>query len=175
MKAKKSPVKKKPAANITTAIAYMESPLGIIRVEAVDDQITRIAYEDDLRKLPKFAAPTGVLKTALKQLDEYFKGKRREFEFKYRVAGTEFQCNVWEKLLEIPYARVVTYWDVDEVLGGHKAYRAVGSACGKNPLPILLPCHRVLASDGGLGGYTGGLDRKEWLLEHEADVLEGAA
>lgn len=167
-------MKKKKKSAVATAVAYLESPIGIIRVEAEGDQVTRIAY-DDKTKLPKFPAPTGVLKVALKQLGEYFKGKRRDFEFKYRVAGTEFQCNVWEKLLEIPYARVVTYWDVDEVLGGNKAYRAVGSACGKNPLPILLPCHRVLASDGSLGGYTGGLDRKEWLLEHEADVLEGAA
>lgn len=169
--AKAAKPKTKPAAP-KIATAYFESPIGIVRVEAEGDQISRIDFEDG-KKLPKFAPPTPVLKTALKQLQEYFKGKRRDFSFKFKVAGTEFQCAVWEKLMEIPYGRVVTYWDVDEVLGGNKAYRAVGAACGKNPLPILLPCHRVLASDGGLGGYSGELWRKEWLLEHEADMIEG--
>lgn len=164
--------KKTPA--VKTDKAYYKSPIGIIEILAEGDQISRLTYLDEGKKMPKSEPAKGVLKTFLKQLEEYFKGKRREFTVKFKVAGTDFQCQVWQKLMEIPYGRVVTYWDVDEVLGAAKAYRAIGNACGKNPLMLILPCHRVITSDGGLGGYAGEVWRKEWLLEHEADVLEKA-
>lgn len=168
MKTKKA---KAPAPVID--VTYYKSPIGAMEIQAEGDQILRLTYLDDGRKIPKdMKPPKGVLKEFTKQLGEYFKGKRREFTVKFKVAGTDFQCQVWQKLMEIPYGRVVTYWDVDEVLGGTKAYRAVGNACGKNPLMLILPCHRVITSDGGLGGYAGEVWRKEWLLEHEADMVE---
>ena len=103
-----------------------------------------------------------------KELDEYFDGKRREFAVPLAPVGTPFQTNVWHTLEQIPYGETVSYAKESEMLGRPSAVRAVASANGKNPIAILIPCHRVIASNGGIGGYNGGIWRKEFLLELEA-------
>jgi methylated-DNA-[protein]-cysteine S-methyltransferase len=107
------------------------------------------------------------------QLDAYFKGRLRDFELPLRMAGTPFQHQVWEALRAIPHGETMSYADLARRIGRPGASRAVGSANGRNPISIVVPCHRVIAADGTLGGYGGGLDRKEWLLLHEAALLDG--
>ena len=107
------------------------------------------------------------LKEANLQLSEYFEGKRKEFSFKLNPKGTDFQQKVWQELLKIPFGKTTSYLELSKQLGDVKAIRAVAAANGKNPLWIVVPCHRVIGSDGSLTGYAGGLWRKKWLLEHE--------
>ncbi len=107
------------------------------------------------------------LKEAVLQLQDYFDGKRKEFTFAINPIGSEFQKKVWQELLHIPFGKTCSYLELSKKLGDVKAIRAVASANGKNPLWIVVPCHRVIGSDGSLTGYAGGLWRKKWLLEHE--------
>ncbi|MDD7887207.1 methylated-DNA--[protein]-cysteine S-methyltransferase [Flavivirga sp. 57AJ16] len=102
------------------------------------------------------------------QLKEYFEGKRSQFNLKLNPQGTEFQKKVWKQLEQIPYGKTLSYLELSKQLGDVKAIRAVANANGKNPLWIIVPCHRVIGSDGSLTGYAGGLHRKKWLLEHES-------
>jgi methylated-DNA-[protein]-cysteine S-methyltransferase len=106
------------------------------------------------------------------QLAAYFGGRLREFELPLRMAGTPFQHLVWQGLRAIPYGETVSYAELARTIGRPGASRAVGSANGRNPISIVVPCHRVIAADGTLGGYGGGLDRKEWLLQHETAACE---
>lgn len=101
------------------------------------------------------------------QLREYFDGDRQEFDLPLSPEGTEFQRSVWDALQRIPYGQTVSYRDIAEEIGNPGAVRAVGGANGRNPIPIVIPCHRVVAADGGLGGFSSGLHNKEWLLDHE--------
>ena len=106
------------------------------------------------------------------QLNEYFQGNRTDFQFKMNPIGTDFQKKVWEELLKIPFGKTVSYQEVTNNLGDPKAIRAVANANSKNPLWIVIPCHRVIGSDGSLTGYAGGLWRKKWLLDHENPVKQ---
>ena len=106
------------------------------------------------------------------QILEYFEGKRTVFDIPFDVRGTEFQIRVLKSIDEIPYGQTLTYAQVAEKVQSPRAYRAVGSSCAANPMPIIIPCHRVLASNGGLGGYSGGLEIKKALLEHEKLTLK---
>ncbi|MCL4299245.1 MAG: methylated-DNA--[protein]-cysteine S-methyltransferase [Anaerolineae bacterium] len=108
-----------------------------------------------------------VMAACLAQLDAYFKGEGREFSFKLEPAGTDFQKAVWRQLLTIPYGQTASYLDVARQVSNEKAVRAVGAANGQNPIAIIVPCHRVIGSNGQLTGYGGGLWRKAWLLNHE--------
>jgi methylated-DNA-[protein]-cysteine S-methyltransferase len=108
------------------------------------------------------------------QLAAYFCGELRDFDIPLRMPGTPFQCQVWEGLRAIPYGSTVSYAELARRIGRPGASRAVGSANGRNPISIVVPCHRVIAADGTLGGYGGGLERKEWLLEHETSVRKSA-
>lgn len=108
-----------------------------------------------------------ILRQTASELDEYFAGARREFEVPLDLRGTPFQKRVWDLLLAIEYGRTCSYVDLARFLGDEKKTRAVGGANGDNPIAIIVPCHRVIAADGTLGGYAGGLERKRWLLEHE--------
>lgn len=108
-----------------------------------------------------------VIDLAILEIQEYLRGKRREFSLPICPAGTDFQMRVWEELRRIPYGRTITYLQLAERIGNPKAVRAVANACGANPLPIIIPCHRVIASGGKPGGYTGGLDIKINLLDIE--------
>lgn len=113
------------------------------------------------------------LKPAVDQLAEYFEGKRTHFELKLNPEGTEFQKKVWKKLEEIPFGKTISYQQIANQLGDPKVIRAAASANGKNPIAIIIPCHRVIGSDGSLTGYAGGLHRKKWLLEHESPSKQG--
>ena len=145
--------------------AGIKTPLGIAEIEGDENGITKISVENDTEDI-SIETPSE-LKEASLQLQEYFEGKRKEFNFKMNPKGTEFQQKVWQALLEIPYGKTTSYLELSKKLGDVKAIRAVASANGKNPLWIVVPCHRVIGSDGSLTGYAGGLWRKKWLLEHE--------
>lgn len=150
--------------------AYIKSPLGITKITGDANGITEISVLNDeteiTSKIPKD------LKEAVAQLNDYFEGKRQDFDFKRNPAGTEFQQKVWQELLKIPYGKTMSYMDLSKKLGDIKAIRAVASANGKNPLWIVVPCHRVIGADGSLTGYAGGLWRKKWLLEHEKPTAQ---
>ena len=111
--------------------------------------------------------PTNLQKCIF-QLREYFEGQRNHFDFKLNPQGTDFQQKVWQELLNIPYGKTLSYLELSKKLGDVKAIRAVASANGRNPLWIVVPCHRVIGTNGSLTGYAGGLWRKKWLLEHES-------
>jgi methylated-DNA-[protein]-cysteine S-methyltransferase len=145
--------------------AYIKTPVGIAELQGDEHGVAVISILDIEKPISK-KIPV-CLKEAVAQLNEYFEGKRRDFTFKLNPQGTEFQQKVWQELLKIPYGKTVTYMDQTKKLGDIKAIRAVASANGKNPLWIVVPCHRVVGADGSLTGYAGGLWRKKWLLEHE--------
>lgn len=143
---------------------FIQTPLGIAKIEGDENGISIISVtqEGDLSsEIPKN------LKQTVTQLNEYFEGKRTAFTFKLNPKGTEFQQKVWQELLKIPFGKTMSYLDLSKKLGDVKAIRAVASANGKNPLWIVVPCHRVIGTDGSLTGYAGGLWRKKWLLDHE--------
>ncbi|WP_339226141.1 methylated-DNA--[protein]-cysteine S-methyltransferase [Oceanobacillus sp. FSL K6-2867] len=144
------------------------SPIGIIEITGTEEGIYSILFVE--RERIENVAGDGVPKVmqdCMEQLDAYFKGLRQEFSFPYIIDGTEFQKSVWNALTTIPYAKTGSYKDIAVSIGNEKAIRAVGSANGRNKLSIVIPCHRIIGSNGKLTGYAGGLWRKEWLLEHE--------
>ena len=145
---------------------YINSPLGITKIIGDADGIAVISVSDVGSNEVSAEIPD-VLKQAVSQLEEYFEGKRTDFDLKLNPQGTEFQQKVWRALLEIPFGKTISYMDQTKKLGDVKAIRAVASANGKNPLWIVVPCHRVIGTNGSLTGYAGGLSRKKWLLEHE--------
>ena len=145
---------------------YINSPLGITKIVGDEDGVAVISVSDVGTNEVSKEIPE-ILKEAVSQLQEYFDKKRTDFTFKLNPKGTEFQQKVWKSLLEIPYGKTVSYMDQTKKLGDVKAIRAVASANGKNPLWIVVPCHRVIGTNGSLTGYAGGLSRKKWLIEHE--------
>jgi len=145
---------------------YINSPLGITKIVGDENGIAVISVSDFCTDEISKVVPE-VLQDAVSQLNEYFEGKRTDFNLKLNPKGTEFQQKVWKSLLEIPFGKTVSYMDQTKKLGDIKAIRAVASANGKNPLWIVVPCHRVIGTNGSLTGYAGGLSRKKWLLEHE--------
>jgi methylated-DNA-[protein]-cysteine S-methyltransferase len=144
--------------------AYIKTPLGTAKIVGDENGIAVISIleEGDL----SIEIPIALQET-VSQLQDYFDGKRNNFNIKINPQGTEFQQKVWNELLNIPFGKTMSYLDLSKKLGDVKAIRAVASANGKNPLWIVVPCHRVIGSDGSLTGYAGGLWRKKWLLEHE--------
>lgn len=144
--------------------SYYKSDLGVIEIISTEDYIIEVGFvekEGEVTEVPS------ILQEAYNQIDEYFKGKRKEFDLKLNVQGTDFQKKVWNALTEIPYGKVVSYKDIAKAVGNEKAVRAVGNSNNKNRIAIVIPCHRVIGSNGKLVGYAGGLHFKEWLLEHE--------
>ncbi|MAU71016.1 MAG: cysteine methyltransferase [Pseudozobellia sp.] len=150
--------------------AYIATPLGPAKLEGDGNGISSITVLD------AEVSPTSILPDSLReaahQLNEYFNGDRSQFSLLLNPKGTDFQKKVWNALVEIPFGKTVSYLDLSKELGDVKAIRAVASANGKNPLWIVVPCHRVIGSDGSLTGYAGGLHRKKWLLEHESPVKQ---
>ncbi len=145
--------------------AYYLSPIGIIEIVGNNRGVSRLSFVGK-RKNRSAAVPAHVGE-CLAQLDEYFKGKRKKFSVKLDLGGTVFQKRVWRALLRIPLGQTASYREIAEAVGNRKAVRAVGAANGVNPVAILIPCHRVIGSDGSLVGYGSGLWRKKWLLAHE--------
>jgi len=144
---------------------YYRSPIGTAKIEGNVDGITSITVIDEAIETSK-TIPTD-LQDCVLQLDEFFKGNRKNFNLKLNPKGTEFQKKVWSELLKVTYGKTCTYLEQSKKLGNVKAIRAVASANGKNPIWIVIPCHRIIGSDGSLTGYAGGIWRKKWLLEHE--------
>ncbi|RMB59109.1 methylated-DNA--[protein]-cysteine S-methyltransferase [Dokdonia sinensis] len=152
-------------------IAYLNSPIGSLKVQGDTQGVTAITFMDDNH--PETTVIPEVLEDAVRQLKEYFKKERTTFSFLQNPQGTDFQKKVWEELREIPFGKTTTYLDMAKQLGDPKVIRAAASANGRNPISIAIPCHRVIGSDGALTGYAGGLHRKQWLLEHESPVTQG--
>jgi len=151
---------------------YWDSPVGPLLLAGDDAALRVIGFPKDGKPQKPEAgwtesAARGVLAEAVKQLREYFAGKRMEFDLPLVSEGTAFQRSVWKCLSEIPYGETISYAELAKRVGNPKAARAVGSANGKNPLPIVIPCHRVIAADGTLGGFGGGLPTKAKLLDLE--------
>jgi methylated-DNA-[protein]-cysteine S-methyltransferase len=150
---------------------YAESPLGRLLLTSDGSALTGLytAPERKSQSTAGWAQDAGIapLAATLCQLSEYFAGTRREFDLPLRLDGTPFQTRVWRELLEIPYGETWSYGQLAKRIGNPSASRAVGLANGRNPISILVPCHRVIGADGSLTGYGGGLERKSWLLAHE--------
>lgn len=144
--------------------AFLKTPVGYLEVTGSEKGI-RTLYFLDFKVKPQ-PVPI-VLRACMHQLEEYFHGNRRTFDLKLDLAGTPFQIRVWYELLKVPYGTTITYLELARRIDNLKAIRAVGGANGHNPLSIIVPCHRIIGSDGRLVGYRGGLKRKKWLLEHE--------
>lgn len=142
-----------------------KTPLGPAEISGDENGISSIGIREDpfpeTKKIPQEFLPV------VEQLHSYFDGDLTEFNLKLNPAGTEFQKKVWKYLQKIPFGKTASYLELSKTIGDVKAIRAVAAANGKNPLWIVIPCHRVIGSDGSLTGYAGGLWRKKWLLEHE--------
>ena len=174
----------------------MPSPIGVLTIAASDAGLRFVMWEVDARPIPSASepesesesesksesessgAPNGskreaILQTATAQLDEYFRGERTDFDVPLDPQGTPFQHSAWAALRAIPYGSTVTYGHQARMLGDVRKSRAVGAANGKNPIGIVVPCHRVVGADGSLTGFAGGLAAKAWLLDHERAVTAG--
>lgn len=149
---------------------YLNSPIGPLRIVGDNNGITSVTFtkSDELgsREIPD------VLMMAITQLEEYFKGVRKQFDLNLNPQGSEFQKRVWKELTKIPYSKTISYQELANRLKDPLVIRAAASANGKNPIAVIIPCHRVIGSDGSLTGYTGGLHRKKWLLDHENPVKQ---
>ena len=145
---------------------YYNSPIEILEIDLENDTIQRLRVVESCSKISK---RTGYFAEVAKQLDEYFAGERTKFELNISPMGTEFQKKVWAELLKIPYGKTKSYQEIAEAVGKPKAQRAVGSACNKNPILLIIPCHRVVSKSGKLTGFACGVDRKEQLLKLEAN------
>lgn len=146
------------------SVTQWNSPLGIIQIEVSEKGVRKIFFTN--KKIDQQVS-TAITKKAIEQLSEHFSGKRTKFNLPLDVSGTDFQKAVWSATAEIPFGETVSYGDVAKRIGKPLASRAVGSALGKNKIGIVVPCHRVLASDGSLGGFAWGLDCKKKLLSLE--------
>lgn len=149
------------------AIDYFSTPIGELKIIANDKGllsvkfVTQIADDIDSNKHTR---------VCISQLAEYFAGKRREFDLSLANTGTDFQTAVWQQLIAVPFGATASYQDIANSISNPKAVRAVGAANGKNPIFVIVPCHRVIGANGSLTGYAGGIDRKLWLLKHEGAV-----
>lgn len=152
--------------------AVIETPLGWAKIEGDLEGLRSISILDheplEINEIPE------LLEDAAYQLREYFDGSRQHFDLELNPQGTEFQLRVWKELKSIPYGKQISYLELSKKLGDVKAIRAVAAANGKNPLWIVIPCHRVIGSNGDLVGYAGGLHRKKWLLNHESPAKQGS-
>ncbi len=150
--------------------AFINTPLGIAKLEGDESGLASITVLND--DIPVSTVIPELLEDADYQLQEYFEGTRDSFSLTLNPNGTDFQKRVWEALQDIPYGKTLSYLELSKILGDVKAIRAVAAANGKNPLWIVIPCHRVIGSDGSLTGYAGGLHRKKWLLDHESPAKQ---
>ena len=150
-------------------IAYYRTPIGIVRITQTDEFISGISIRDEEYEIAPAGTP--LLQMAIDQLQEYFDGTRKTFDFPIKQPGTDFQQQVWQCLLNIEYGTTTTYLPQSQQMNNPLAIRAIAAANGKNNLWVVVPCHRVIGSNGSLTGYAGGLWRKQWLLQHEANVM----
>ena len=159
---------------------FFDSPIGILQINASEDYISAVLFFNTLKSKNKATETPArdahdhpLLSACIKQLQEYFEGERRVFDLPMSQQGTPFQQQVWSELERIPFGKTISYMELSKRIGNPKAIRAVGTTNGKNSLSILVPCHRVIGSNGELTGYGGDLWRKRWLLDHEAKFSRG--
>ena len=143
---------------------YYNSPIGLIGITGAHDNLASLYFVDE--KSSEFES-NDYLKKCIAQIDEYFQGKRTEFDLILAPEGTDFQKKVWDELIKVKYGNTLSYNELSLLLGDKNAIRAVANANARNRISIIIPCHRIIGSDGSLTGYAGGLWRKKWLLEHE--------
>lgn len=148
-----------------------ESPVGNLNLESTDNTILRLSFNGKKPCDPGVTAQPEIIRKAVQQLKEYFNGRRKDFSLPLAPEGTDFQMEVWKQLQEIPYGSTTTYSQLSEKLGNPKAIRAIGRANGQNPIPIIIPCHRVVGANNELTGYSGGIERKRKLLQLEGALL----
>jgi len=149
---------------------YFLSPIGLLEIQGSENGISSVSFDaivDNVIESPP------CLRECVTQLYEYFEGKRKSFDLKLDFEGTDFQKKVWNELTKIPFGKTKSYHDIAMKIGDKDAVRAIGHANGKNPIAIIVPCHRVIGSDGKLVGYAGGLWRKQWLLNFENKDIQG--
>ncbi len=149
---------------------YLNTPVGTLEIKGDIDGLAFVNFIDPEESESKIIPES--LQNTVQQLSEYFEGNRTNFKLKLNPEGTFFQKKVWQQIKNIPFGKTASYQDIANQLGDPKAIRAAASANGKNPIAIIIPCHRVIGSDGSLIGYAGGLHRKKWLLEHENPVKQ---
>lgn len=155
------------------------SPLGSIKIKISGGYINELTFIDkeevQNETIDLSAGGKKILQKCITQLDEYFSGERKIFDLPIQQKGTDFQQKVWNELVQIPFGKTISYMQLAQRLGNVKAIRAAASANGRNELCIVVPCHRVIGSDGSLTGYAGGLSRKKWLLNHENKFANGVS
>jgi methylated-DNA-[protein]-cysteine S-methyltransferase len=155
-------------------IAYYHSPLGWVEIQVSRDAVSSVIICDERKDdVGDHQPDSAVLAECIRQLDEYFGGQRTKFDLPVCQEGTTFQQSVWKALQDIPFGKTVSYAYVAKKLNKPTAARAVGAANGRNKIWIIIPCHRVIGANGSLTGYAGGLNRKQWLLAHEAKIVSG--
>ncbi|MGH1439172.1 MAG: methylated-DNA--[protein]-cysteine S-methyltransferase [Cellvibrionaceae bacterium] len=152
----------------THYLDYLKTPIGIVEIRASEQGVTHLIFVEE--KSAKVSM-SSIIQQCKKELREYFDGHRTKFTVPLDADGTEFQQSVWACLLRIPFGQSASYSDLAKQMKNPKAVRAVGAANGRNPISIIVPCHRVIGHDGSLTGYAWGLERKQWLLEHEGILL----
>ncbi|HSF52873.1 MAG TPA: methylated-DNA--[protein]-cysteine S-methyltransferase [Algoriphagus sp.] len=149
----------------------ISSPIGNIRISSKEGCLSELTFTDEE---PDGEILDQVLLSTRQQLEEYFEGRRKNFDMPIGLGGTDFQRRVWMEVANIPFGQTTTYMKISQILGNPAAIRAVGAAIGANPILVILPCHRVLGSDGNLTGYAGGLNKKKALLEMEGHAFQGS-
>ncbi len=165
-------------------VVHLDSPVGRLRATADDDALRTLTFEDAPTSAAEAARTSAVtdgavdgsnaiLERLATQLAEYFAGTRRDFDLPLSPSGTQFQLATWEVLRTIPYGATMSYGEQAQRLGDVRKSRAVGAANGRNPISIVVPCHRVVSSTGNLTGFGGGIENKAWLLAHEREVIRG--
>lgn len=152
----------------TSCVAFEE---GYFKITSTEESITHLSFEDE-KSEPSVVIPP-IIERAKNQLKAYLTGKTDAFDLKLEPTGTDFQKRVWTELQKIPFGKTISYLDLAKKLGDEKVIRAAASANGKNPIPLIIPCHRVIGQNGKLVGFSGGLHRKKWLLDHENKHANG--
>ena len=154
---------------------FVDSPIGVIELEAEPNFISRIKFKEgnsfQLCKESKQSSESPILVKASKQINEYFNGNRKLFEIPFKLNVPPFYRKVLLEVQKVKYGDVASYGKIAQMAGNNKAARIVGTANAKNPLPIIIPCHRIISSNGNVGGYSGGLDKKLFLLDHESSLF----
>jgi len=143
----------------------VETPIGYLELTTNQYYLLSVEFIANFNQSSVYQPD--VLKESVSQIDEYFKGLRKDFKLNVQPAGTDFQNKVWEQVKKVPFGKTVSYLEIARQTGSKNNTRAVGLANGKNPIPIIIPCHRVIGVNGKLTGYAGGLEKKRWLLQHE--------
>jgi len=152
--------------------SYYNSPAGILLINASEEGITELSFVKETSQNSIVTDSNPLISECISQLEEYFSGTRKTFSIPLNPRGTDFQKQVWAELQNIPLGKTTSYLELAKKLGDAKKIRAVGGANSKNPIAIIVPCHRVIGSDGSMTGYAGGMDKKRWLLQFEGSIQQ---